>query len=68
MLETLHIGYVYHYGKTEDMEKLNNDILKLYTLWINGVYEPPNIPSHLKYVLSWEKKQSELSKLLADLL
>jgi hypothetical protein len=68
MLETLHIGSVYHYGKTEDLEKLKNDILKLYTLWINGVYEPPNIPSQLKYALSWEKKQSEISKLLADLL
>ena len=68
LLGTLHIGSVYHYGKTEDMEKLKNDLLKLYTRWINGVYEPPNIPSHLKYVLSWEKKQSELSKLLADLL
>jgi hypothetical protein len=68
LLGTLHIGSVYHYGKSEDMEKLKNDLLKLYTRWINGVYEPPNIPSHLKYVLSWEKKQSELSKLLADLL
>jgi hypothetical protein len=49
------------------MEKLKNDLLKLYTRWINGVYEPPNIPSHLKNALSWEKKQSEISKLLADL-
>ena len=68
MLETLHIGSVYHYGKTEDLEKLKNDILKLYSLWINGVYEPPNIPSQLKNALSWERKQSELSKLLVDLL
>jgi hypothetical protein len=68
LLGTLHIGSVYHYGKTEDTEKLKNDLLKLYTLWINGVYESPNIPSHLKNALSWEKKQSEISKLLADLL
>jgi len=68
LLGTLHIGSVYHYGKTEDMEKLKNDLLKLYTLWINGVYESPNIPAHLKNALSWEKKQSELSNLLADLL
>ena len=68
LLGTLHIGSVYHYGKAEDMEKLKNDLLKLYTRWINGVYEPPNIPSHLKNALSWEKKQSEISKLLADLL
>jgi hypothetical protein len=66
-LGTLHIGSVYHYGKIEDLENLKNDLLKLYALWINGVYEPPNIPSHLKNALSWEKKQSELSKLLADL-
>jgi hypothetical protein len=68
LLETLHIGSVYQYGKNEDLEKLKNDLLKLYVLWINGTYEPPNIPSHLKNTLSWEKKQSELSKLLADLI
>ena len=68
LLGTLHIGSVYHYGKTEDMEKLKNDLLKLYTRWINGVYEPPNIPSHLKDTISWDNKQSELSKLLDDLL
>jgi len=68
LLETLHIESVYHYGKTEDLEKLKINLLKLYTLWINGVYESPNIPSHLKNALSWEKKQSELSNLLADLL
>ncbi len=67
LLGTLHIGSVYHYGKIEDLENLKNNLLKLYALWINGVYEPPNIPSHLKNALSWEKKQSELSKLLADL-
>jgi hypothetical protein len=68
LLGTLHIGSVYHYGKAEDMEKLKNDLLKLYTRWINGVYEPPNIPSHLKDTISWDNKQSELSKLLDDLL
>ena len=68
LLGTLHIGSVYHYGKTEDMEKLKNDLLKLYTRWINGVYEPPNIPSHLKDTISWDNKQSELSKLFDDLL
>lgn len=68
LLETLHIGSVYQYGKTEELEKLKSKLIKLYTLWINEAYEPPNIPSHLKDALSWEKKQSELSKLLADLL
>ena len=68
LLKSLNIGSVFHYGKSEDLKKLKNDLLKLYTLWINGVYEPPNIPSHLKNALSWEKKRSELSKLLTDLL
>ena len=68
LLETLHIGTVYQYGKTEDLEKLKSELLQLYTLWINGAYEPPNIPSHLKDTLSWDNKQSELSKLLDDLL
>ena len=68
LLGNLHIGSVYHYGKTEDLEKLKNELLQLYTLWINGAYEPPNIPSHLKHTLSWDNKQSELSKLLDDLL
>jgi hypothetical protein len=68
LLTTLQIGSVYQYGKTEDLEKLKNELLQLYTLWINGVYEPPNIPSHLKDTLSWDNKQSELSKLLDDLL
>jgi hypothetical protein len=68
LLTTLQIGSVYQYGKTEDLEKLKNELLQLYTLWINGAYEPPNIPSHLKDTLSWDNKQSELSKLLDDLL
>jgi hypothetical protein len=68
LLTTLQIGSVYQYGKTEDLEKLKNELLQLYTLWINGAYEPPNIPSHLKHTLSWDNKQSELSKLLDDLL
>jgi hypothetical protein len=68
LLTTLQIGSVYQYGKTEDLEKLKSEILQLYTLWINEAYEPPNIPSHLKDTLSWDKKQSELSKLLDDLL
>lgn len=68
LLETLHIGSVYQYGKTEDLEKLKSKLLELYTLWMNGAYEPPHIPSHLKDELSWDNKQSELSKLLNDLL
>lgn len=68
LLTTLQIGSVYQYGKTEDLKKLKNELLQLYTLWINGAYEPPNIPSHLKDTLSWNNKQSELSKLLDDLL
>jgi len=68
LLTTLQIGSVYQYGKTEDLEKLKNELLQLYTLWINGAYEPPNIPSHLKHTLSWDNKQSELSKLFDDLL
>jgi hypothetical protein len=68
LLETLHIGSVYQYGKTEELEKLKSKLIKLYTLWINDAYEPPHIPSHLKDTLSWDIKQSELSKLLADLL
>ncbi len=68
LLTTLQIGSVYQYGKTEDLEKLKRELMKLYTLWINKAYEPPNIPSHLKDTLSWDNKQSELSKLLDDLL
>lgn len=68
LLKSLHIGNVYQYGKTEDLEKLKSDILNLYTQWMNGAYEPPHIPSHLKEKLSWDNKQSELSKLLDDLL
>jgi len=68
LLTTLQIGSVYQYGKTEDLEKLKRELMKLYTLWINEAYEPPNIPSHLKYTLSWDNKESELSKLLDDLL
>jgi hypothetical protein len=68
LLTTLQIGSVYQYGKTEDLEKLKRELMKLYTLWINGAYEPPNIPSHLKDTLSWDNKQSELSKLFDDLL
>ena len=68
LLTTLQIGSVYQYGKTEDLEKLKSELLQLYTLWINEAYEPPNIPSHLKDTLSWDNKQSELSKLLDDLL
>jgi len=68
LLTTLQIGSVYQYGKTEDLEKLKSKLLELYTLWMNGAYEPPNIPSHLKDELSWDNKQSELSKLLDDLL
>ena len=68
LLTTLQIGSVYQYGKTEDLEKLKTELLQLYTLWINGAYEPPHIPSHLKDTLSWDNKQSELSKLLDDLL
>ena len=68
LLKTLQIGSVYQYGKTEDLEKLKRELMKLYTLWINEAYEPPNIPSHLKDTLSWDNKQSELSKLLDDLL
>ena len=68
LLTTLQIGSVYQYGKTEDLEKLKSELLQLYTLWINGAYEPPHIPSHLKDTLSWDIKQSELSKLLDDLL
>ena len=68
LLETLHIGSVYQYGKTEELEKLKSKLIKLYTLWINDAYEPPHIPSHLKDTLSWDIKQSELSKLLDDLL
>ena len=68
LLTTLQIGSVYQYGKTEDLEKLKTELLQLYTLWINGAYEPPHIPSHLKDTLSWDIKQSELSKLLDDLL
>ena len=68
LLKTLQIGSVYQYGKTEDLEKLKRELMKLYTLWINGTYEPPHIPSHLKDKLSWDNKQSNLSKLLEDLL
>lgn len=68
LLDTLHIGSVYHYGKTDDLEKLKSELLNLYTLWLNGAYEPPHIPSHLKEKLSWADKQSELSKLFAELL
>lgn len=68
LLTTLQIGSVYQYGKTDDLEKLKSDILNLYTQWMNGAYEPPHIPSHLKDTLSWDKKQSELSELLDDLL
>jgi len=68
LLETLNIGSVYQYGKTEDLEKLKCEIMKLYTSWINDTYEPPHIPSYLKDTISWENKQSELSKLLDDLL
>jgi hypothetical protein len=68
LLTTLQIGSVYQYGKTEDLEKLKRELMKLYTLWINEAYEPPNIPSHLKDTLSWDNKESELSKLLDDLL
>ena len=68
LLTTLQIGSVYQYGKTEDLEKLKRELMKLYTLWINKAYEPPNIPSHLKDTLSWDNKESELSKLLDDLL
>jgi len=68
LLTTLQIGSVYQYGKTEDLEKLKRELLELYTLWMNGAYEPPHIPSHLKDELSWDNKQSELSKLLDDLL
>jgi hypothetical protein len=68
LLTTLQIGSVYQYGKTEDLEKLKSKLLELYTLWMNGAYEPPHIPSHLKDELSWDNKQSELSKLLDDLL
>jgi hypothetical protein len=68
LLTTLQIGSVYQYGKTEDLEKLKSEILELYTLWMNGAYEPPHIPSHLKDTLSWDNKQSELSKLFDDLL
>ena len=68
LLTTLQIGSVYQYGKTEDLEKLKRELMKLYTLWIYEAYEPPNIPSHLKDTLSWDNKQSELSKLLDDLL
>ncbi len=68
LLTTLQIGSVYQYGKTEDLEKLKRELMKLYTLWINEAYETPNIPSHLKDTLSWDNKQSELSKLLDDLL
>lgn len=67
-LETFHIGSVYQYGKTEDLEKLKSKLIKLYTLWIDDAYEPPHIPSHLKDTLSWDNKQRELSKLLSDLL
>ena len=68
LLTPLQIGSVYQYGKTEDLEKLKSEILELYTLWMNGAYEPPHIPSHLKDTLSWDNKQSELSKLFDDLL
>ncbi len=68
LLTTLQIGSVYQYGKTEDLEKLKRELMKLYSLWINEAYEPPNIPSHLKDTLSWDNKQSNLSKLLEDLL
>ena len=68
LLTILQIGSVYHYGKTDDLEKLKSELLNLYTLWLNGAYEPPHIPSHLKNTLSWADKQSELSKLFAELL
>lgn len=68
LLETLNIGSVYQYGKTDDLEKLKSKLLKLYTLWINGAYKPPKIPNHLKHTLSWEHKYSELIKLLTNLL
>lgn len=68
LLKSLHIGSVYQYGKTEDLEKLKCELLELYTLWMNGAYEPPHIPFHLKDTISWDNKQSELSKLLDDLL
>ena len=68
LLTILQIGSVYHYGKTDDLEKLKSELLNLYTLWLNGAYEPPHIPSHLKDTLSWDNKQSKLSKLLDDLL
>lgn len=68
LLKSLHIGSVYQYGKTEDLEKLKCELLKLYTLWIDNAFEPPHIPSHLKEALSWDNKQSELSKLLTELL
>ena len=68
LLTILRIGSVYHYGKTDDLEKLKSELLNLYTLWLNGAYEPPHIPSHLKDTLSWDNKQSKLSKLLDDLL
>lgn len=68
LLKTLNIGSVYQYGKTEDLEKLKSELLNLYTLWLNGAYEPPHIPSHLKDTLSWDNKQSKLSELLDDLL
>ena len=35
LLTTLQIGSVYQYGKTEDLEKLKSELLRLYTLWIN---------------------------------
>ena len=68
LLTILQIGSVYQYGKTDDLEKLKSELLNLYTLWLNGAYEPPHIPSHLEDTLSWSTKQSELSKLLDDLL
>jgi hypothetical protein len=68
LLETLNIGSVYQYGRTEDLEKLKNHILHLYTQWINGTYKPPIIPNYLKYALSWENKHFELKKLLMDFL
>jgi len=68
LLKFLNIGSVFHYGKSEDLEKLKTNILNLYTHWIGGSYEPPHVPNHLKNVISWENKQRELSILLSDLL
>ena len=68
LLETLNIGSVYQYGKTDDFEKLKSKLLKLYTLWVNGAYKPPKIPNHLKHAISWEHKNSELTKQLTNLI